>query len=48
MEEDPDEALAAARVGNSIAGWQLDRVLGVGGMGSVFLGRRADGAVARP
>jgi serine/threonine-protein kinase len=46
MEEDQDEALARARVGTSLAGWQLDRVLGVGGMGSVFLGRRADGAVA--
>jgi serine/threonine-protein kinase len=43
---DPDEELAAQRIGSQIAGWRLERVLGVGGMASVFLGRRHDGYVA--
>jgi serine/threonine protein kinase len=43
---DPDEELAAQRLGAEIGGWHLERVLGVGGMGSVFLGRRADGATS--
>src|SRR5262245_17671924 len=43
---DPDEEMAARRVGAFVAGWRLERVLGVGGMASVFLGRRGDGAVA--
>ncbi len=38
-----DEELAAQRIGAQIGGWTLERVLGVGGMASVFLGRRADG-----
>jgi serine/threonine protein kinase len=42
---DPDEELAAQRIGARIGGWTLERVLGIGGMGSVFLGRRTDGAV---
>jgi len=41
-----DEELAAQRIGTQIGGWTLERVLGVGGMASVFYGRRADGAVA--
>jgi serine/threonine protein kinase len=43
---DPDEELAAQRVGTRIGSWTLERVLGIGGMASVFLGRRADGWVA--
>src|ERR1700759_4685260 len=43
---DPDEDLAVARIGTAVAGWELGSVLGVGGMGSVYQGRRADGAVA--
>jgi serine/threonine-protein kinase len=43
---DPDEELAARRIGTRIGGWTLERVLGVGGMASVFLGRRFDGYVA--
>jgi serine/threonine-protein kinase len=43
---DPDEELAAQRIGTQIGTWTLERVLGVGGMASVFLGRRADGYVA--
>jgi eukaryotic-like serine/threonine-protein kinase len=39
-----DEELAEQRVGGQVGGWALERVLGVGGMASVFLGRRADGA----
>lgn len=40
---DADEELAARRVGEHIGSFRLERVLGVGGMASVFLGRRADG-----
>ena len=43
---DPDEELATSRVGAQVGGWRLERVLGIGGMASVFLGRRFDGAVA--
>src|SRR4051812_27271961 len=43
---DPDEELAAQRVGTRIGNWTLERVLGIGGMASVFLGRRADGWTA--
>jgi serine/threonine-protein kinase len=43
---DPDEELAARRIGGRIGEWTLDRVLGVGGMASVYLGRRPDGATA--
>ncbi len=45
MLEDPDEIAAAARVGARVGTWTLERVLGIGGMASVFLGRRPDGAV---
>lgn len=43
---DPDEELAAARIGTSIGSWKIERLLGIGGMASVFLGRRADGVAA--
>jgi len=43
---DPDEELAAQRIGARVGTWQLERLLGIGGMASVFLGRRDDGAVA--
>jgi serine/threonine-protein kinase len=42
---DPEEELAAQRIGSRIGTWTLERVLGIGGMASVFLGRRFDGAV---
>ncbi|WP_437816060.1 serine/threonine-protein kinase [Sorangium sp. So ce1078] len=41
-----EEELAEQRVGTWIGPWAVERVLGVGGMASVFLGRRADGCVA--
>jgi serine/threonine-protein kinase len=41
-----DEDLAAQRIGTQIGSWTVERVLGIGGMASVFLGRRADGDVA--
>ncbi|WP_437739564.1 serine/threonine-protein kinase [Sorangium sp. So ce1504] len=41
-----DEELAARRIGTQIGTWTVERVLGGGGMASVFLGRRADGQVA--
>jgi len=41
-----DEELAAQRIGTQIGTWTVERVLGIGGMASVFLGRRADGYVA--
>lgn len=43
MEEDE---IAAALVGRTIQGWRVERVLGAGGMASVVLGVRADGAEA--
>ena len=43
---DPDEEQAARRVGTQIGTWTLERVLGLGGMATVFFGRRADGCVA--
>ena len=46
MAMDPDEELATKRLGARIGGWTLERVLGIGGMGSVFLARRDDGTVA--
>ena len=42
---DPDEELATRRLGTAVGGWTLERLLGIGGMASVFLGRR-DGGVA--
>jgi len=41
---DRDEDLAVQRIGARIGAWTLESVLGIGGMASVFLGRRADGA----
>lgn len=35
--------LASSYVGNQIGPWQIERVLGMGGMGRVFLARRHDG-----
>jgi serine/threonine-protein kinase len=43
---DPDEDLAAQRIGTQIGPWTLERLLGIGGMASVFVGRRDDGFVA--
>jgi eukaryotic-like serine/threonine-protein kinase len=43
---DPDEDLAASRLGSQAGTWTLERVLGIGAMGSVFLGKRTDGSVA--
>lgn len=43
---DPDEKLALQRLGTMAGVWKLERVLGVGGMASVFVGRRSDGATA--
>src|SRR5689334_9954019 len=42
---DPDEELAQQRIGTYVGTWYLERVLGVGGMAAVYLGRRFDGAV---
>ncbi|WP_437280293.1 serine/threonine-protein kinase [Sorangium sp. So ce375] len=41
-----EEELAEQRVGTRIGPWAVERVLGVGGMASVFFCRRADGCVA--
>jgi serine/threonine-protein kinase len=41
-----DEGIAAARLGQTIGEWTIERVLGLGAMGSVFAGRRRDGASA--
>ncbi|WP_438027698.1 serine/threonine-protein kinase [Sorangium sp. So ce233] len=41
-----EEELAEQRVGSRIGPWTLVRVLGVGGMASVFYGLRADGCAA--
>src|SRR5688572_30346613 len=46
MMSESDEDLAAKRIGTQIGTWTIERVLGIGGMASVFLGRRADGYVA--
>jgi serine/threonine-protein kinase len=46
VETDPDVELANARVGATVGSWKLERVLGVGGMASVFAARRDDGVVA--
>ncbi|MFT3775250.1 MAG: serine/threonine-protein kinase [Minicystis sp.] len=43
---DEDELLAAQRIGTRLGSWTLERLLGIGGMASVFLARRTDGAVA--
>lgn len=41
-----EEAIAARRVGKTVGGWTIERVLGVGGMASVLAGKRSDGRVA--
>jgi serine/threonine-protein kinase len=41
-----DEDIAARRIGTSIGSWTIERLLGIGGMASVFIGRRADGCAA--
>ncbi len=46
MDEDEDDALAQKRIGTSVGDWRIERVLGIGGMASVFLGRRGDGVAA--
>jgi serine/threonine-protein kinase len=46
MDLDLDQVLAAQRIGTRVAGWTLERLLGSGGMASVFLARRADGTTA--
>jgi serine/threonine-protein kinase len=43
---DTDEALAEKRIGTWLGAWKLERLLGIGGMASVFVGRRGDGVVA--
>ena len=40
------ETLAAQRVGSTIGEWTVERVLGVGAMASVFVGKRSDGCTA--
>ncbi|HVK71037.1 MAG TPA: serine/threonine-protein kinase [Polyangium sp.] len=46
MMSESDEEIAARRIGTSVGTWTLERLLGIGGMASVFLGRRPDGYVA--
>ncbi|APR85144.1 Serine/threonine protein kinase PknB [Minicystis rosea] len=46
MDLDQDELLAAQRIGTRLGYWTLERLLGIGGMASVFFARRTDGAVA--
>lgn len=41
-----DEELAARRIGTAIGNWTIERVLGIGGMASVFLGRSPEGYAA--
>ena len=43
---DFDEEQAAQRIGTLIGTWTVERVLGVGGMASVYLARREDGCIA--
>jgi eukaryotic-like serine/threonine-protein kinase len=41
-----DEEIAARRIGTQIGAWRVERLLGVGGMASVFFCRREDGFAA--
>jgi eukaryotic-like serine/threonine-protein kinase len=44
---DPEEEISAQRLGRTVGGkWLLERVLGIGGMASVYAGRDQSGAVA--
>jgi serine/threonine-protein kinase len=44
---DLEEEISAQRLGRTVGGkWLLERVLGVGGMASVYAGRDRSGAVA--
>lgn len=43
---DAEEELAARRIGTTVGAFRLERLLGVGGMASVFMARRDDGVVA--
>jgi eukaryotic-like serine/threonine-protein kinase len=45
MEEDEEES-ATRRIGTSVGEWRIERVLGIGGMGTVFAGRRSYGMTA--
>ncbi|EYF02837.1 serine/threonine-protein kinase [Chondromyces apiculatus] len=44
--ETDEEGAASERVGTRVGSWTVEQVIGVGGMASVFLGRRDDGWVA--
>src|SRR5689334_12242131 len=44
MDADPDSKEAVERVGRSFGKWQLESVLGTGGMAAVYSARAADGA----
>ena len=39
-------AIARARIGSFVGGWRLVRLVGMGGMASVYAGERRDGAMA--
>ena len=43
---DAEEELARARIGTAVGVWRLERLLGIGGMASVYAGRRSDGVLA--
>ncbi|AKT42083.1 uncharacterized protein CMC5_063060 [Chondromyces crocatus] len=43
---DPDDELATERIGTQIGPWTVERLIGVGSMASVFVGRHGDGWTA--
>lgn len=47
LQDSPVAALAGLRAGARVGPWALDRLLGEGGMGQVWLARRADGLYER-